>query len=93
MVASSTEKAQSLMKSGGYLRIEAEWAVRERQDLVRCATGWERAEGTGIRGDTGVGRIAGRDSGSPLGSGSTLGSGDAIRSGATLRSGITLGSG
>ena len=82
-----------MMKLDGYLRISVEWAVRARRELVRCSNDWERAKGTSFGGDTGVGRIAGRDSGSPLGSGSTLGSGDAIRSGATLRSGITLGSG
>ena len=93
MVASSTEKAQSLMKSGGYLRIEAEWAVRERQDLVRCATGWEREEETGVGGDTGMGRIARRESGSTLGGGATLGIGATLGSGATIGSGVTLGGG
>ena len=60
MVASRIDKAQSLMKSDGYLRLAAEWSVKARRDLVWCATGWEGTEGAGLRADTGVGIISGR---------------------------------
>ena len=86
------------MKSDWYLRLAAEWAVRARLGILRCVTGWERAAGTGIGGDTGMGIIAGRDRGSTLVSGASLGSGTTLDSGAaigkrdTLGGGITLGS-
>ena len=82
-----------MMTSDGYLRLAAEWDVRAGRDPVRCATGCERAEGTGSGGNNGVERIAGRDSRSTLGSGANLGSGATIGSGATLGGETTLGSG
>ena len=90
MVASRTEKAQSVMNSDGYLRLASEWAVRARRDLVWCATGWERAEGTGVGGGAGVGRVVGRDIGSTLVSGVTLVSAATLVSGATNGSRVTL---
>ena len=82
-----------MMKSHRYLRLTAECAVRERRDLVWCATRWDRAEGTGVGGGAGVGRVAGCDSGFTLGSGATLGSGSTNGSGVTLCGGTTLGGG
>ena len=74
------------MKSDGYLRKSDEWAVRARRDLVRCDTGWEGAEGTGLGADTGVGRIVGHDSRATLGSEATIGSGSTLGVGTTLGS-------
>ena len=83
MVASRTYKDQLFMKSKGYLRRVAEWAVRARRDLVRWATGWEGVGGTNyVEGNTiRTGSKVGCAAESILGGGFTLGSGTTLGGG------------
>ena len=90
MVASSTEKAESLMKSEGYLQRAAAWTVRARQDLVWWATGWEGAGGTHFGEGNTVGVRVMVGSAAKCGNGSSLGGGFTFVSGTTLGSGTTF---
>ena len=78
MVASRTDKSQSLMKLKEYFRHAAAWYVRTRRDLVWWATAWEVSGGTNFgEGNTiGFGAMVG--CAAIRGNGSILGGTDGI---------------